>query len=627
METVTWDQWLYVAAPFVVYFSLVFALAVVGDHGSETNVVLMFFRRISNSLERLTGLPGWAAAGALSGLAMLATAAIGLYWDVAWHVDFGRDEILMTPSHTMILLGLGGIVYAAGVAVTFATIDDAPVGFRVGGLRVPWTAVAMAAMGAGGVAAFPLDNLWHEAYGIDVTLWSPTHLQLVAGGAIATIPVWLMLREGRKHRPNLLGRGIEALALGAILTGVSAYQGEFDFGVPQFQVLYLPILLAFAAGFTLVLARIALGPWGAMKALVAFIAIRGTISFLVAVPLNHTFPKFPLYLVAALAVEGVAALMGTERRSLFGLAAGAAVGTVGVLADLGWLAALSEVSTTTELLPKAIFFALITGMAAGVLGAALSRAVPMASPNAGGAGYVRPAAAAAAGLVALAAFAYPLPRNVGEVDVVIRLTPATEETAFVAVELSPTDAADNATAFGVMAWQGGGTVAANLDEVAPGSFVSDKAIPVTGDWKAMVGLQRHDEVMAAPIYLPADPDIGAPEIPALAERRTSFVRNTTILLREVRSGPSDVAMLAYSGLAVVVAAWIALFSVCARVIGRQAEQDPDGAEAITTRPWTPAPPPRPASSTPAEPQDSSLDTTYWGRPPSGDRSLPRAGTR
>ena len=55
----------------------------------------------------------------------------------------------------------------------------------------------MAALGVGALIGFPLDALWHQAYGLDVTLWSPTHLMLVGGGGLATIPTWLMLIEGR----------------------------------------------------------------------------------------------------------------------------------------------------------------------------------------------------------------------------------------------------------------------------------------------------------------------------------------------------------------------------------------------------------------------------------------------
>jgi hypothetical protein len=41
---------------------------------------------------------------------------LGLYWDVGWHIDFGRNKALFTPPHTMIVIGLAGIVYSVGIA-------------------------------------------------------------------------------------------------------------------------------------------------------------------------------------------------------------------------------------------------------------------------------------------------------------------------------------------------------------------------------------------------------------------------------------------------------------------------------------------------------------------------------
>jgi hypothetical protein len=124
----------------------------------------------------------------------------------------------------------------------------------------------MAALGVGALVGFALDALWHEAYRIDVTLWSPTHLMLVGGGGLPTIAVRLILIEGRPAgRATAPGRAIAALSLGAILVGLSCFEGEFDFGVPQFQVIYLPVLIAATAGFALVLARAALGPRAARR--------------------------------------------------------------------------------------------------------------------------------------------------------------------------------------------------------------------------------------------------------------------------------------------------------------------------------------------------------------------------
>jgi hypothetical protein len=284
----------------LIYGVIVLGLAVLGLESSfrahlQRNPLVIFFKSISAGLERATGYPGWAMAGALSGLWALATAALGLYWDVGWHIDLGRDKALFTPPHTLIVIGLAGIIYSAGIAVLFANLDEAPVGVRIMGLRVPYSALPMAALGVGALVGFPLDALWHEAYGIDVTLWSPTHLMLVGGGGLGTIAVWLMLMEGRPAgRATVLGRGIAALSLGAILVGLSCFEGEFDFGVPQFQVIYLPVLIAATAGFTLVLARATLGPWGAVKAVVGFHRARRRRAHRLRSPPPHLPPLPPL---------------------------------------------------------------------------------------------------------------------------------------------------------------------------------------------------------------------------------------------------------------------------------------------------------------------------------------------
>src|SRR5918998_1190250 len=132
------DEWLYLSVPLALYGCCVLALLANG-RTEKTNLVRSFFRKISDSLERLTGFPGWSMAGVLSGLMALLIGVIGFYWDVAWHIDYGRDQQLFTPAHVMILVGLGGLFYAGAIAVIFATIDPAAVGFTFLGLRVPWS--------------------------------------------------------------------------------------------------------------------------------------------------------------------------------------------------------------------------------------------------------------------------------------------------------------------------------------------------------------------------------------------------------------------------------------------------------------------------------------------------------
>ncbi len=556
------DQWVYVAAPLFAYGIITLGLAAWGwgEGGGGRNPISTFFRSISFTLHRITGLPGWAMAGSLTGLTSAGIAAVGLYWDVAWHIDHGRDKELFTPSHTMILIGLNGLVFAAAVAALFATLDAGGGSGPGSRLRVPWSAVVLGTLGFGASAAFPLDELWHQAYGVDVTLWSPTHLQLIAGGALSPIAIWLMIREGRREaddEPTGLGRAIEILAFGAILTGLSIVQGEFDFGVPQFQVVYQPILIAVAAGLALVAARTVLGRGGALLAVLVFLVLRGTFTLIVGGALNHTVPRFPLYVVAAVAVEVVAALLGTDRRLRFAAASGVAVASLGVAAELVWIQVSGWASPSTNGLPTAVVLSVAAGVAAAILGAGLVQgAVPSARSG------IRPIAVAGAGLALIVVLAIPLPRNVGDVQAVISLDRLDGE-ATVSVQLDPPSAAQDAALFGIIAWQGGGRVLAELDEVEPGRYVSSRTVPVSGDWKSMVSLQRGDEVMAAPIYLPADPEIGASAVPAQAERRVPFSRNTDILLREGKDGPAWPALASYAGFTLVLGVWLSLFACAA----------------------------------------------------------------
>jgi hypothetical protein len=200
--------------------------------------------------------------------------------------------------------------------------------------------------------------------------------------------------------------------------------------------------------------------------------------------------------------------------------------------------------------------------------------------------------------------AYPLPRNVGHVEADIRLRPVGDR-AVVEVDLQPADAAKSATAFGIVSWQGGGRVSAALDEVGPGRYVSSKPVPITGRWKTMVGLQRGDQVMAAAIYMPEDTKINAPAVEPLPERHETFVRNTKWLLREQKVGGAFAANVAYTGVSVVLLAWIGLYALCAVKLSRPEED----VVPATPAPPTPAPP---TSAAPPAPGPTPRETVGAG---------------
>jgi hypothetical protein len=572
-----WFHWLWLFVPVAVYLMICFTLFAVG-RSDKKGGWKFFFQQIDDSLERATGYPGWAMAGSLSGLMALLVAVIGFYWDVAWHIDYGRDTLLFTPAHVMILVGFGMLGWAAAVATLFASIDEAETGLKLGRnkqIRVPYSAVLMALFAIGGVAAFPFDALWHQAYGVDVTLWSPTHIMLVAGGSFATLACWLMIAEVHHFsKPNMLGRGIYALAAGAVIAGLSTLQGEFDFGAAQFQALYLPIMIALAAGFGLVAARIALGPYGTFKALIAYVIVRGFVSFVVVGgALEHTAPLFPIYVVSAIIVEGVAYWLGTDNRLKLAVAAGLGVGTIGMFGDYAFTAAWHGWSQAmpTEMFTKALILGPIAGVAAAILAAAFSQSafhfervkarIPIA-------------VVAVSALAFAAVLAYPAPRKVGNVHADIKVEKvASGEEAYVRVKLTPADAANEARVFGVGSWQGGGIKGTPLVAVEgkPGEYRSAEPMPITAPWKTTVSLQRNDEMMAAPVFMPADPGIGFKARPAV-DRSVDFVKNTELLLPETRPGDPAVMQMSFAALLVIIALWIVMTIKTARWIPKQAEE-------------------------------------------------------
>lgn len=560
-----WSDWFYVVGPFLFYLAIVYVLCAFG-RTEKKSVIPMFFARISDSLKRSTGYPGWAMAGALTGLLVLLVAAMGLYWDVAWHIDLGRDKLLLNPSHVMILLGLGGLMFAAAIAAAFATNDEANVGMKYKAITVPWSAITLFALGAGGIASFPFDELWHRAYGLDVTLWSPTHLQLLFGGGIATVPIWMMIAEGsREAKPTGLGRFIHIMAAGACLTGVTIFTGEFDFRVPQFQMVYYPILVMIAGSFALVWGRLALGSGGALKTMAFYLVVRGFLYLIVTVALNHTFAHFPTYLVPALCVEAAALMVGIKNRTRFALVSGGLIGTVGLAAELAWMPLSNWFPVAPAMIPKAFALGLPAAIAAALIGARMGR---IFSEDKNENEITMPWLAASA-VVIVVALAIPLPRQTGDVTATIALAPqGLGEVARATVTLDPPDAAKNATLFGIGANQGGGTVSSALIEQSPGVYESAELIPITGKWKSQVGLHRGNEVMSAPIYLPADAEIGASEVAALPVRTIKFDVVTKVLLREAHAGPLWPSIVAYTEVLTVLVIWIALIGLAERRISQ-----------------------------------------------------------
>src|SRR5687768_588887 len=305
------------------------ALVVVLGHRSGR---VKFVGRLAGFSERLTGVPGWAALPIAFVGGSLLVAVIGMYWDISLHIDNGRDPgPLANPAHYLILFGLFGIFVAGLLGMALPERGTKPSATAVRLQRdwyAPLGAVLMTACAGFALTGFPLDDVWHRLFGQDVTLWGPTHLMLIGGASLATLAAAILIAEGARaatksgREPDksapILRR---ALLAGAFLVGLSTVQAEFDFSVPQFRLLFHPVLLMLAASIALVTARIWIGRGGALMAVFGFVLIRGLLTLLVGGVWDQTTPHFPLYLVEALCVEGVALLMTIRRPVVFGAVA------------------------------------------------------------------------------------------------------------------------------------------------------------------------------------------------------------------------------------------------------------------------------------------------------------------
>jgi hypothetical protein len=539
--------WLFIG----VFVVLVVALAV---RGRERGPLL----GVAARLEARTGVPGWAATTLLFSVYGLVVAGYGFYTDVAWHVALGRDDELFTAPHTAILIGL--------CMIAFAPVAGAVTAVRVGGgtwtgrSRLPRSLLPLAVLGTAALIGFPIDELWHEAYGVDVTMWSPPHLIMILAASFSGLASWLVLADaGVRPGDGGWARGLHVVTAALTLQGLSSVQGEFSFGVPQWQQLFHPVLTCLAAGLALVLIRIVHGPGWALGIAAGLFVFQLADVFGGGGPIETRAGA--TYLGSAVGVEAVAALVGTERRLRFAVLSGLAIATLGLAAEWVWNQGAHQ-PWTAALLPEALVVGLVAALAAAVLGAALATALAAPSPS-----RVPAPLVVAAVLGVLVSLALPAPRRVGDVTASIRLNWVDDDRAIVDVRLDPSDAADDARWFTAGSWQWGDRTIRHMEEIGPGRYTSEEPLFLGGRGKALLRLHRGAEMMAVAIRLPADPEYDLREVPA-QDRTTEFVGEQRYLQREADEADGWLARGVYALVAVLASAWVASLAFAVSRIGR-----------------------------------------------------------
>lgn len=152
----------------------------------------------------IAGIPIYVFAVSLASVSII----VGFIWDICWHMTIGRDKFF-SPPHVLVYLGavFGGLFSGMQVlwntfradSVTRSTLIKIWGYFysSLGALFCIWGAIAM-------LTSAPLDNWWHETYGLDIVILSPPHALLGSGmlimmwGSCVSISRYINLLE-RSH--------------------------------------------------------------------------------------------------------------------------------------------------------------------------------------------------------------------------------------------------------------------------------------------------------------------------------------------------------------------------------------------------------------------------------------------
>jgi hypothetical protein len=486
---------------------------------------ITWLTRLADAFGHRFKRPPWVALPVAMFIATIICALFGFIWDVSWHIGAGRDPgPLANPAHYFIVVGLF-LMFAAGMTAVVLPYDKpGPAAVKITrNWYAPVGGIVMAACGLYALTGFPLDDMWHRLFGQDVTLWGPTHLMMIGGAGFSTIAALFLEYEGRlatKDNPPQEGIGLKSvqyLGFGGIVIGLSVYQIEFDFGVPQYRLVFQPMLMALAASVGLVAARMMLGRGAAIAAALFAIALRGIVALIVGPILGAPINWFPLYLGPAILVELLAVTPLLRRPIVFGAVCGLATSTVGLWLESLWVAAVYYYPWPMHMWPEALAMAVPVGLFAGMCGAMLGMVFT---------GQRLPRRAISIGIVVLTVLALGgaatnglqtnVPRDItASVKVEEVSNVDGHRMVNVAVRYVPPDKiSQDPEWFSVLSWQGGlanhrGLVIDTLHRDGQW-YRTDTPVPAWGQWKTLVRLQDGHNLAAIPIYMAADPAINIP---------------------------------------------------------------------------------------------------------------------
>ncbi|HWI09655.1 MAG TPA: hypothetical protein VNT54_19305, partial [Solirubrobacteraceae bacterium] len=323
----------------------------------------------------------------------------GMYWDIGWHIDLGRDTAL-APPHVMMVGGASLVGIPA--LLTFALLAAA-VEARGGKVLMPlrrWRGVAYPPLVLIGLVtiivpqvALGLDELWHRTYGLDVSLWSPTHLLALLTAPISFLAIFAIViaelnrTQPERARPELRPLRGFALAEGMAVAGMALFAAvlfipfaEFDFDIPQWRLSFAAPVLAALTAFPAFLAIEALGRRFAATLVMGGFTLVRLLGVVFVMATGRTAPDIVLPVLAAFAIDLLVIVGGSRLRGRVLAGALLAFPVLVVGTEALRLLATGQEKWLPELFPYSWAIAIAVGVASGYLGVLAGRALRPTAP-------------------------------------------------------------------------------------------------------------------------------------------------------------------------------------------------------------------------------------------------------
>lgn len=247
-----------------------------------------------------------AAAGALA-------MPLGGYWDIAFHMDQGREG-LFSPPHRLIYAGILLSLLVIGASFFLRRPSGTTWRAHVTSDRFAFAAAVAAFFQ---LSSAPFDELWHNLFGLDVSVWSPPHALLIFGA----IAVCLCLSGLAVRGSGMSVDAARVLALAAAMLAADVFLAESVYAFPSWHVsqqrpafVFIALEVVAATLVASVAVRVARRRFAATASLAVFLALRGALYPFLALLSVKAAPAFPLWL-AALPLLGVAIDLAAARRT------------------------------------------------------------------------------------------------------------------------------------------------------------------------------------------------------------------------------------------------------------------------------------------------------------------------